>query len=753
MWLGLIVAVTSASVLLVAAGAQRTSSAPDRYTSARGGDLDATVIQEQGRSRASEVAALAGAASVESMTFVFGGLIGPGGSDPLDVLTFGGSVAASSSRLVAGREPDAGVDGEFAATQSFVDAIDVEIGDTLQLVTFTQEQADRLGFDAPDPAGPTVEAVLVGIVDGPGEIDFPTASAIFSASLLDHPELGIAATIMSIDLRTGVDLATFRAQLDTLPDSGGFALEPSVLVSETIRTAVDAQATGLWLLAAVAAMAVVAVLGQLISRNVRLSLVEQSRLSALGFSDGQLMAEAAGREAVPIVGGVVVGVGLAAVASGIFPTGFVRRLEPRPGLRVEAVVLAAGGLAVLVALMLWTLTALLVTRSSVRARLPSPAVEAIACRSGSAPGAVGVRFAFTRRPQERGSVRASVVGVALIVAGVVAAITFALSLDRLVTEPVRWGNSMDLAFGSGAQEFPADARAALEADADVAALTIFASGQARVGDETLGLVGMEPVRGDITAPVLIGRLPVSDDEIGLGRLTADALGAEVGDEVAVEGEGGATRLHVTGIVVVPGIAGVDGVGQGAVVSMRSLMRLDPSTDGGTAAVDVRAGAPPGTAGRLSALTSMETGPPTEPPAIVTVGRVRSIPFVLAALLSALAVLSVGHVMLTSVSGRRRDLAVLRALGADQRWIARAVHWQATAFTVLALMIGAPLGVIVGRLVFAAFANSLGTINDPVVPVAVVAAGGAASLVLANVLATLPARRSRRVAPAALLQAE
>lgn len=45
-------------------------------------------------------------------------------------------------------------------------------------------------------------------------------------------------------------------------------------------------------------------------------------------------------------------------------------------------------------------------------------------------------------------------------------------------------------------------------------------------------------------------------------------------------------------------------------------------------------------------------------------RIRSIPFLLAGLVALLAVLTVVHVMLTSVRNRRRDVAVLRALGAD-----------------------------------------------------------------------------------------
>ena len=77
--------------------------------------------------------------------------------------------------------------------------------------------------------------------------------------------------------------------------------------------------------------------------------------------------------------------------------------------------------------------------------------------------------------------------------------------------------------------------------------------------------------------------------------------------------------------------------------------------------------------------------------ITNVARIRSIPFLLAGVVGALAVLTVVHVMATSVHHRRRDVALLRSLGADRWWITRAVHWQATSFSLVPLVLGLPLG--------------------------------------------------------------
>ena len=119
----------------------------------------------------------------------------------------------------------------------------------------------------------------------------------------------------------------------------------------------------------------------------------------------------------------------------------------------------------------------------------------------------------------------------------------------------------------------------------------------------------------------------------------------------------------------------------------------------------------------------------------------------------LAVLTVAHVMITSIHNRRRDLAVVRCLGADRRWITRAVHWQATSFIVLPLVIGTPIGLIIGHLVFRSFADSVGAVNDASLPFLLVAAIVAGLALLANAVAAVPARRARRLAPALLLQSE
>ncbi|HEX8771820.1 MAG TPA: FtsX-like permease family protein, partial [Acidimicrobiales bacterium] len=686
--LALIVGAVAGAVLAFAVGAERTSSAPDRYVSARGGSFDGEIEQESGRPRAPEVAALPGAASVTPITFVFGALAKADGSPAPEGIVFSGSPFAFGGRVVAGRPLDPASKGEFVASRTFADAQGVAIGDRFNLVTLTQDQADRAGFgafEAEGPRGPSLDAVLVGIVDSPNELDDPTPVAVFPPSLLDNPELGVSATIMSVRLRPGTDLAAFRSQLDTLPQGATLSLRPAELISSEIRTAVQGQARALWLLTAVAAVAAIVVLGQLISRSVRLPVEERQRLEAIGFSRAQVLAESTGRAAVPIVAGTVIAVGVGVGLSTFFPTGFVRRIEPYPGVLVNPTVLALCATGLLAAQLLWSFAAVAMVTPTGGVERPSPLVESVAARTSSPTLSTGFRFAFTRSRRDRGSVRGVVTGMALTAGILIGAVVFGSSLDRLVTDGSRFGNNFDLTSGSGGDVVPDDLRARVETDPDVAAVVLYGVGHARVGSVTVGLAGMEPIRGEGGPTVLVGRLPAADDEIALGRLTAKAIGASVGADLTVEGEGASRRFRVTGLAVVPGVEGLEGVGQDGVVTMGGLRGLDPAAQPQTAAVTLRKGAPASTRERLGI-----GGGNSAPRVIVNLARIRSTPFVLAWLLGALALLTVVHVMVTSVRNRRRDVAVLRSLGANGRWITRVMHWQATTFSLAPFLVGVPI---------------------------------------------------------------
>ena len=88
---------------------------------------------------------------------------------------------------------------------------------------------------------------------------------------------------------------------------------------------------------------------------------------------------------------------------------------------------------------------------------------------------------------------------------------------------------------------------------------------------------------------------------------------------------------------------------------------------------------------------------------------------LAGVLGALALATVGHTLVTSIRRRRRDLAVLKTMGFQRRQVSAAVAWQATTFAAVAALIGLPAGIAVGRLAWLALADQLGIVPDVATP--------------------------------------
>ena len=83
---------------------------------------------------------------------------------------------------------------------------------------------------------------------------------------------------------------------------------------------------------------------------------------------------------------------------------------------------------------------------------------------------------------------------------------------------------------------------------------------------------------------------------------------------------------------------------------------------------------------------------------------RELPLILAGLFGLVALATLVHVLVTSVRRRRRDLAILRTIGFTRRQIVATIAWQATTIAVIALLIGVPLGFLVGRFTWALFAD-------------------------------------------------
>jgi hypothetical protein len=155
---------------------------------------------------------------------------------------------------------------------------------------------------------------------------------------------------------------------------------------------------------------------------------------------------------------------------------------------------------------------------------------------------------------------------------------------------------------------------------------------------------------------------------------------------------------------------------------------------------------------LDTYSSIAT-PAIIPTSLVNFGEAVNFPIIFGAMLAVFGAATLTHLLVVSVARRRREIGLLKVLGFVNRQVAFAVVWQATTIALAGIVIGVPVGVVAGRVIWKEFANNLGVVPVSVVPIWLVAVLGAGVLVAANLLALGPALVAKRSAPGRLLRAQ
>jgi predicted lysophospholipase L1 biosynthesis ABC-type transport system permease subunit len=276
-------------------------------------------------------------------------------------------------------------------------------------------------------------------------------------------------------------------------------------------------------------------------------------------------------------------------------------------------------------------------------------------------------------------------------------------------------------------------------------------------------MGIQTVKGSVLPPFLDGRAPAAPDELALAAKDLRGIHGHVGQQVTVNPTGGEQRtMRIVGrMVLTPSIVnGQTRMGDGGLVTMDAFKSMglggqDPeSSSENVFVVRFKQGVH-----RAAALQGLQAQFPgtvltaLRPADVENLRRVSALPSVLATLFAAVALLTVGHMLVSSVRRRRHDVAILRTMGFVRRQVASAVAWQATTVAVVGLVVGVPLGVAAGRWTWGLVASQLGVRDQPVVPVLVVAVVVAGSLVAANAVASVPGLVAARTRPAEILRAE
>jgi hypothetical protein len=151
--------------------------------------------------------------------------------------------------------------------------------------------------------------------------------------------------------------------------------------------------------------------------------------------------------------------------------------------------------------------------------------------------------------------------------------------------------------------------------------------------------------------------------------------------------------------------------------------------------------------------SVDVLPVQYPAEIENYRTIGATPAFLATGLAAGATAALGLTLIASVRRRRRDLALLKALGLTHRQLASCVAWQSTVAVAAGAVAGIPAGVASGRWLWILFAHQINAVPDATVPALSILYVGLGALALGNLVAALPGTIASRTPAALVLRAE
>ena len=785
-WLILVVliAVVAGLVLAAAAAGRRTATAFPRFVASHGYDL---YIYNQkpvsGLSRlpgVSSVTTIANPASGQPSCACTTKAINP--SD-FYINELSPNALRRVVKLVAGHMPAESSPYDVLASFTLQQDFGVHIGSVVHVPLYASSQLAALGSGANvAPAGPTVALHVVGI--GAAEMEFPSGTTP-EYDLFTTP--AFARAINKTVPHASVYLVRLRHGPSVLPRFAAAAgplhlvyVSNQASAAAAIAASIHPQAVGWWVLAALAALVGLAVVGQALGRQSVVESEEYPTLVALGLPRRQLVVVGMARNLLLALVGAAGAVIVAFALSPLTPVGEARLAEPSTGVAFDPLILLLGALATVAVVLLlgiWPAVRASWGRSGDRALEAHPSlIVARVAATGAPPSAlIGVRNALERgRGAASVPVGTALFGSALAVMALCATVVFADSLTHLTTTPALYGSNYQLSFSNsnGGPGNPTSWVSSLEHDHSITAIMLAATDEVSInGDDVLALAG-KAQRGPILLSKVDGRLPTGDEDIALGVTTMHQVGAHVGSivRVTVQRPTGGSRtvpFHVVGTASFPSETGSGGLGTGSAFTLAGYLNAvcPPGRDvigcrrAFTASenfvVLARAtSSPKGQADIARYVARDSATKPIVPTSLVNFGEAVNFPLILGCVLALFGVATLLHLLVVSVVRRRREMGVLKALGFVNLQVGATVLWQATTVAVVGVVVGVPLGIVVGRLVWNAFATNLGAVPVPAVPGLTIAALAVGVLVVANVLAVIPAVTSAcRLSVGQLLRTE
>ncbi len=672
------------------------------------------------------------------------------------------------AKVIEGRLPDPAADDELvlneaAAAQSGELGFDEVIGTELTLATITFDEFMANGFQEPadwaTSDGPKFTMRIVGVVRQPmtGAVSF--ASEPFAATgpgwaAAHFDELTPYFQNAVVRLRNGAaDVPAFREGIARVY---GQELDTKDLHDDIkrVENSTGLERTGLLLFAAAVLIASIVLVGQAFLRSAHAGADSVPPLRSMGMAPRNLVRGIALPHLLTVAVAIVVAAVTAVLLSTRFPIGLARRLDPDVGMRLRPGYVFGGALLVGVAAVVATMvSSVLATRASLRhAGGGRVRMVGAASRAGApVPAAVGASLAL-EQPARAGSaqVRPALLATVGAVLGVVGAVTLVGGIDDALANPARSGVNWDVTV-DGVDEETVES---VQDDPRVEDLALARRAASQVGGKDAPVYTVESLKGSMDFSVLEGRAPEGPDEALLGARTAKVLGLGIGDEVTVGPTDVPSRVVGIGLLIQTAHGAFD---EGASVSPAAFDDRYRDLSEDQLENILLAGVPKAEDRQPFIDEVQQFGPlayePTPVPDVSNLANVRRLPYLLAGFLVVLGLGAAAHALLTVSRRRRKELAVLRAIGLTPGQTGACVAWQAVVVAGIALVIGVPLGLIVGRQAWRAVADAV-----PLIYVGPLDAGLlllAAPVALAGLLllALPPARRAARLRTAEVLRAE
>jgi ABC-type lipoprotein release transport system permease subunit len=764
-----LVAVVGGLALAAVAAGRRTATAFPRFVAAHG--YDVYIFNDK---PIAGLAKLAGVASVTAIDVPGYGQPTCACKDkvPLDSSIFYVNELNPAGlrrvvKLVAGRMPDPSARNQVLASFNLEQDYGIRIGSVMRVPFYSAAQESALSGSSPGkPAGPTLALHVVGIAAA--EFEFPSGQSpeydLFTTPAFAryvNPKT-LSASVYLVRVRHGSDeLPRFAAALNSLHP---LYVSNQDSTAEAVAGSIRPQAVGWWILAILASLGGLAVIGQALGRQSVVESEEYPKLVALGIPRRQLILLGTARNLAIAVVGAMGALVVAFALSPLAPVGEARLAEPSPGLAFDPLVLLLGALVLIV------VVAVLGLWPSVRASRVrtgenpltryrrSTIVAALTGASAPPSAVIGVRHALERgRGEASIPVGTALFGTVIAVTALCATAVFGTSLAHLTTTPALYGQNYQLVVAGLAQN-PTKELAVVERDRTVTGIMVGTRNEISINGVSVLSVAGDAIRGPLLISKVEGDLPSGERDIALGNTTLRQVGAHIGSNVRVtlqlpSGRSRSTSFRVVGTASFPSDLGLGGLGTGAAFTQSGYLNaLCPAGTTQTSCVTaydknfqfaVFLKMAPGSKGRADVTHYLRAYPnvaqlPSTPISLINFGEAVNFPLILGAVLALFGAATLLHLLVVSVARRRREIGLLKALGFVKNQVGATVCWQASTVALVGIVLGVPLGAAVGQVVWRTFATNLGAVPVSVVPIEVLALLAVGVLVVANVLAWIPA---------------